>query len=267
MTTRISSYKQSYLRSIHWTQSPVSGFGTRWFARVLGVALLLGLALLTSSCSKTVASYYRKCMRPTSYYRTSYCFELPKEQVRLAVLSVLRRYHFPKIQETQTHGKFLTEPVSMPHYSCNAKWAYTVGLEIQIQEFRGRISLQSFPTWVFQKTLPALPPAPERHQFPTFDAYDQAYQAYFKQITERSEMVQRYVSLMKQWQGCDVRHGSLRTLVSIQAKVTGYPQDGMGNIQTQQPKVIHSDKTMEYATLREIGRSLNKAQFMPRILP
>lgn len=223
--------------------------------------------MLWTSCTATVAPYYKKCMRPTSFYRTSYCFELPQQEVRSAVAWVLQQAHFPKGKENKVEGRFVTRPTPIPHYSCNAKWSYVVGLEIQVKEYRGVLDTKVFPAWVFQKKLPPLPSPPERNRFTSFEAYDRAYQIYWQQVTARSDMVQKYVTLMKRWQGCDIQRSSLRTVVSIKAKITGYPVDFLGNVQRQKPRSIQSDKTIEYATLREIGRRLKKAQFMPRILP
>lgn len=223
---------------------------------------------LATSCVSTpsIAWYYKKCMRPLSYYRDTYCFELPKERVTRAVQWVLKRYRYTLTRNNAATGRFATKPVILPHYSCNRKFTYAVGLEVTVEESRGALSLRKFPAWLEKNKLPPTPRAPERSQFKSFQAYDKALQAYNQKLVDRVTLVNRYVELMHKWQGCNVRKSKVRTVVTVRARVTGYPLDRWGNLNTKKPRKVRSDNTMEYATLREVGKRLGKQRFMPRIL-
>lgn len=227
---------------------------------------LAGFATLQSSCAPTLGSFYRKCTRPKSYYRNDYCFELPKKDVLKAVKMVLQKGNFPLTSETPTNNSFSTRQVIMPRYSCNAKWAYAVGYEVTVKESKGKLDLSTFPKWVMAKKTQPLPKPPKRESFKTAEAFDKAYQGYLQDSLKRGETLEKFVSLMRSYQGCNVKTSTVRSMVTVKLKVTAYPVDSFGNINKEKGQTKTGDNTLEYATLREIGRKLGKAKFMPRML-
>lgn len=228
---------------------------------------LVPVLALQFSCSSlfesSIGKYYRKCTRPMSYYRSTYCFEVGKKDALEAVQWVLKRASYPLKSDKPVNSGYETTPILMPRYSCNKKWAYVVGVNVKVEESKGKLNLSSFPKWVFLKKTPKLPQAPQRKNFKTLQAFDTAYQAYLASALKRSETLNKYVTLMSKWQGCNIRTSKQRSLVSVTLKVTGYPVDNFGNINKKKPKTIRPDRTLEYATLREVGKRLGKMKFMP----
>ncbi len=244
---------------------------SRFLAVTFRITLFLALLLLVGlgdGCTSltTVAGHYPRCMRPTSYYVKQYCFEMSPQKVFEATTWVLKRYRLPIEASDVSTGSISTKAIHLRRYSCNRKWGYVVALKVSVKESKGLLSLKDFPKWVLQNKTPPLPPRPVREKFKSAELFSKAFERYMKRVEGRHRVLNRYVKLMKYWQGCNVKKAKRRTLVTIKADVVGYPIDSYGALNLKKPKKIKTDRTFEYATLREIGKRLGRVRFMPRIL-
>lgn len=214
---------------------------------------------------RVVGEFYTR-PRPASFYSQHYCFDITHKEARKAVLWFVKRYRYPIQKEDKAKGTLNTKPVVMSRYSRNPNFAYEVGLDFQIKEHRGKLSLKHLPPWVFSKKLPPLPKQPQREKFPNEDAFDQAQERYMQALINRNKKLTEGVSLMRTWRGCDIRKAELRTIIQVKASLTRYPYAAFGKLNRKKAKKIRSNLSLEYSILRVLGHRLKRLRFMPRLL-